>query len=70
MVGKEMNYVTEQANKSVTQRTRRCMAVEVAPAVGFPSHHFFVVQKELSKRLREGRTAIKDARFGKTVQDK
>jgi hypothetical protein len=40
MVGKEMNYVTkQQANKSVTQRTRRRMAVEVAPAVGFLGHH-------------------------------
>lgn len=32
-----MNYLTEQANNSVSQGIRRCMAVQVAAARG---HHF------------------------------
>ena len=66
-----MNYVTkQQANKSVTQRTRRCMAVEVAPAVGFLGHHSSWSKKGLSKRLGEGRTAIKMPGSGKLFKGK
>jgi len=60
-----MNYVTEQANKSVTQRTRRCMAAEVAGAI--PGHHSLWSKKDCQSGSH---SAIKDARFGKLFQGK
>ncbi len=58
-----MNYLTEQADKSVSQRLRRCMAVQVAAAKG----HHLRGPKGTVTAAWEGLIAVKDARFGREL---